>query len=124
MNPPGNRGILLYNSINGMIFYLGDDFMNEINKEDITEIKRTLKVLSEHESMDIFIEIMSFIAKNSLQRLSYDMDENTPLLNAAIFHAAWKHPHVSGKLMRELIDKVCNDKESIDMCNEFINLLE
>ena len=98
--------------------------MQEIKAEDITEIKRTLKTLSEHESMDIFIEIMSYLAKLVKHKLSYDMEENKKMLNAAIFHAALHHPHVSGELMNELIEKVLDSKESIDMCNEFINLLE
>jgi len=98
--------------------------MQEIKAEDVMEIKRTLKVLSEHESMDIFIEIMSYLAKLLNHKLSYDMEENQRMLNAAIFHTALHHPHVSGKLMNELIEKVLDSKESIDMCNEFINLLE
>lgn len=98
--------------------------MQEIKAEDVTEIKRTLKILSEHESMDIFIEIMSYLAKLLNHKLSYDMKENEKMLNAAIFHAALRHPHVSGKVMYELIEKVLDSKESIDMCNEFINLLE
>ena len=98
--------------------------MHEIKAEDVTEIKRTLKVLSEHESMDIFIEIMSYLAKLLNHKLSYDMKENEKMLNAAIFHTALHHPYVSGKVMYELIEKVLDNKESIDMCNEFINLLE
>lgn len=98
--------------------------MQEIKAEDVTEIKRTLKILSEHESMDIFIEIMSYLAKLTKHKLSYDMEENKKMLNAAIFHTSLHHPHVSGKVMYELIEKVLDSKESIDMCNEFINLLE
>ena len=98
--------------------------MHEIKAEDVTEIKRTLKILSEHESMDIFIEIMSYLAKLLNHKLSYDMEENQRMLNAAIFHTALHHPHVSGEVMNELIKKVLDSKESIDMCNEFINLLE
>lgn len=98
--------------------------MNEVKLEDVTEIKRTLKVLSEHESMDIFIEIMSYLAKLVNHKLSYDMEKNKKMLNAAIFHTSLQHPHVSGKVMYELIEKVLDSKESIDMCNEFINLLE
>lgn len=97
--------------------------MDTIKTEDIKAIKEVLKTLSTNETMDVFVEIMSFIAHKTFMKLSYNMDENVGVLNAAIFHTAWRHPHITDKMMRSMMDQILTDKESIDMCNEFIKFL-
>ena len=97
--------------------------MYEVKNEDIESIKKVLHILSTNETMDIFIEIMSYIGNHTFQNLSYNMEDNRCILNAAIFHAALHHPNANKEEMYDIVTKVLSDNESIDMCNEFIKLL-